>query len=297
MRERLLARRAPQRVRPGLDDKVLTAWNALFTEPLARAAAAFGRADWMDAARTNARFLLDELRRPDGRLLRSWQDGAGAQHLGYAEDYAPWPARSSPWPRSTTWPGWHPAREVADGLLALFAAPDGSFFTTGSDAPALIARPQDVLDNATPSGNSLAANALLRLAALTGEARYEDAGRAAVAAVGPVMGQHPLAFANTLAALERTLAPPLEIAIVGDPADPATAALAAEVHGRFLPNAVAVVAAPGFRGRPDPPAGRPAAGGRAARCLRLRAVRLQGAGHRTRRAGRPPDLTHHSRHG
>ena len=262
VKERLLARRA-QRVRPGLDDKVLTAWNALFNEPLARAAAAFGRADWMDAARTNARFLLDELRRPDGRVLRSWQDGAGAQHLGYAEDYGALAGALVTLAEVDDVAWLTPAREVLDGLLALFAAPDGSFFTTGSDAPALIARPHDVLDNATPSGNSLAANALLRLAALTGEARYEDAGRAAVAAIGPVMGQHPLAFANTLAALERLQAPPVEIAIVGDPSDPATAALAAEVHGRFLPNAVTVTAAPGTGADVTPLlADRPLVGGR-----------------------------------
>jgi uncharacterized protein YyaL (SSP411 family) len=262
VKERLLARRS-ERVRPGLDDKVLTAWNAMFTEPLARAAAAFGRADWMEAARTNARFILDEMRRPDGRLLRSWQEQVGAQHLAYAEDYAALANALITLAEvdDVSWLG--PARDVADGLLALFAGPDGSFFTTGSDAPALIARLPDVLDNATPSSNSMAANALLRLAALTGEARYEDAARAAIAAVGPVIGQHPLAFANTVMALERTLAAPMEIAIVGDPSDPATAELAAEVHTRYLPNAVTVTAAPGQGADLTPLlADRPLVGGR-----------------------------------
>ncbi|MGZ8763339.1 MAG: thioredoxin domain-containing protein, partial [Acidimicrobiia bacterium] len=84
---RLFERRAG-RMRPGLDDKVLLGWNALFLRALAEAAAALGRDDWMDAARTNARFLLANLRRDDGRLLRSWQADGGARHLAYAEDYA-----------------------------------------------------------------------------------------------------------------------------------------------------------------------------------------------------------------
>ncbi len=251
-REKLFARREG-RVRPGLDDKVLTGWNAMFSSALAEAAAAVGREDWLDAAGANARFLLAELRRSDGRLLRSWQGRlpageAGhsrAKHLGYAEDYAALLGLLVTLAEVDDVAWLEPAREVAAGLVDLFAGEDGAFFTTGRDAEALIARPRDVFDNATPSANSLAADALLRLGALTGDEALEAAGVAAMAAVGRLMGEHPTAFAELLGALGRHLGPPLEVAVVGDAGDPATAALAGEVRRRFLPTAVSVVAAPG----------------------------------------------------
>jgi uncharacterized protein YyaL (SSP411 family) len=240
-----------KRIRPGLDDKVLTGWNGMFLQTLAEAAAALGRDDWMEAARANARFLLTELRREDGRLLRSWQadapagaDGRRARHLGYAEDYAALLGALVTLAEVDDVAWLAPAGEIAADLVDLFGDP-GGFYTTGNDAEALITRPRDVFDNATPSANSLAANALLRLAALTGESRWQEAGDVAVRAVGAVMGEHPTAFAELLGALEREMRPPVEVAVIGDPADAATATLAAEVRRRFLPTAVAVTAAPG----------------------------------------------------
>src|SRR5581483_10332755 len=250
-----------KRVRPGLDDKVLTGWNGMFLQALAEAAAALGRRDWMEAAQANARFLLGELRRKDGRLLRSWQDGR-ARHLGYAEDYAALLGALVTLAEVDDVAWLEPAGEVAAGLCDLFAD-TGGFYTTGTDAEALITRPRDVFDNATPSANSLAANGLLRLAALTGETRWQEAGEAAVRAVGPAMGEHPTAFAELLGALERLVAPPVEIAVVGDPADPATTALVGEVRRRFLPRAVSVSASPGTGADLTPLlADRPLVGGR-----------------------------------
>jgi uncharacterized protein YyaL (SSP411 family) len=249
-RERLFRHRE-QRVRPGLDDKVLTGWNGMFLQALAEAAAALGRADWMEAARANARFLLDELRRPDGRVLRSWQadatpgpDGRRARHLGYAEDYAALLGALVTLAEVDEVAWLAPAGEIAAGLCDLFADP-GGFYTTGLDAETLITRPRDVFDNATPSANSLAANGLLRLAALTGERRWQEAGESAVRAVGAVMGEHPTAFAELHGALERAVRPPIEVAVIGDPADPATAELTGEVRRRFMPTAVSVAAPPG----------------------------------------------------
>ena len=205
----------------------------------------------MEAARANGRFLLTELRRKDGRLLRSWQadatpgsDGSRARHLGYAEDYAALLGALVTLAEFDEVAWLTPAREIAAGLCDLFADP-GGFYTTGTDAETLITRPRDVFDNATPSANSLAANGLLRLAALTGESRWQEAGEAAVQAVGSVMGDHPTAFAELLGALERLVRPPIEVAVIGDPADSATADLAGEVRRRFLPTAVSVTAAPG----------------------------------------------------
>jgi hypothetical protein len=240
----LLARRET-RVRPGLDDKVLLGWNALFLDALAEAAFVFAREDWMDAARANATFLLAALRRDDGRLLRSWQDGR-AHLLGYAEDHA---ALLEALLTMTELDdvGWlDTARTVAEQLVALFADEEhGGFFTTGIDAEALIVRPKDYEDNATPSENSLAAHALLRLAALTGDDGLRSRAERWVATIAPVLGEHPTAFAYLLRAVDRIVHPSVEIVIVGPPEDLSRGALVDEVRTRLLPSAVRVVATPG----------------------------------------------------
>ena len=233
------------RVRPGLDDKVLLAWNALFLRTLAEAASALERPDWMEVARANARFLLSEMRREDGRLLRSWQ-GGHANLLAYAEDYAALLEAlvTLAEVEGTTWLA--DVRTVADDMVRLFHDQErGGFFTTGSDAEALIVRPKDVQDNATPSENSLAANGLLRLAALTGDARYHDLAGAWVRGMAALLGDHPTAFAYLLGALEQLITPPLEVAVIGPPDDEGTAALWREVTSRLLPGAVTLRAAPG----------------------------------------------------
>jgi uncharacterized protein YyaL (SSP411 family) len=234
-----------RRVRPGLDDKVLLAWNALFLRTLVEAAAALDRPDWMEAARRNATFLLREMRRDDGRWLRSWQDGR-ASILAYAQDYA---ALLEAWCTLAEYDDVHwlvEARRVADDLLAHFGdAARGGVFSTGDDAETLIVRPKDYQDNATPSENSLAANGLLRLATLTGDERYADAARRWITNVGPVVAEHPTAFAYLLGAISRVVHPSVEVVVVADPSDPATLALTREVTHRYLPGAVLLTASPG----------------------------------------------------
>jgi len=234
-----------RRVRPGLDDKVLLGWNALFLRSLAEAAAALERDDWMDAARANARFLLSDLRRDDGRLLRSWQDGRAAIP-GYGEDYASLLQALLTLAEVDGIEWLREARVVADDMLRLFGDDGrGGIFTTGVDAEELIVRPKDVQDNATPSENSLAADGLLRLAALTGEARYEEPAARWLRAMAPLLAEHPTAFAYLLGALDRWLAAPVEVAIVGEPDDPATGALRREVTTHYLPNVVTLGAREG----------------------------------------------------
>jgi len=230
----LLVRRAT-RVRPGLDDKVLLGWNALMLGALTEAAAVFDRDDWMVAARANAHFLLAELRRADGRFLRSWR----APYLAYSEDYAALLEALCTLAEldDVAWLG--DARRVADELVRLFHDPDGGgFFTTGADAEQLVVRLKDIFDDATPSANSLAANGLLRLAALTGEARYEDLGVEVVRMLAPVSASHPTGFAHLLGAVERYVTSPVEIAIIGERDDERTRALRREVATRLLPASV-----------------------------------------------------------
>jgi uncharacterized protein YyaL (SSP411 family) len=198
----------------------------------------------MDAARANARFLLRELRRDDGRLLRSWQDGR-ANLLAYAEDYGALLEALLTLAELDDVQWLADARAVADGLVALFADDErGGFFTTGSDAEALIVRPKDFQDNATPSENSLAADGLLRLSALTGEADGAARAEQWLATLAPVLGEHPTAFAFLLEALQRVVRPSVELAIVGDDGAERDA-LVDVVRTRLLPGTVRVTAAPG----------------------------------------------------
>ena len=158
------------------------------------------------------------------------------------------------------------ASATAAALVELFADEErGGFFTTGHDAEPLIVRPKDFEDNATPSENSLAADALLRLAALTGDEGARSVAARWIAMIAPVLGEHPTAFAYLLRAVERLTHPSVEIAIVGDPDDPARRALVDVVRARLLPSAVRVIAAPGIGADLTPLlAGRTLSDGRAA---------------------------------
>jgi uncharacterized protein YyaL (SSP411 family) len=232
-RQRLFEARE-ERVRPGLDDKVLTEWNALFLSTLAEAAAATQNADWLTAARQTGDFLLRELRRPDGRWLRAWQGGR-ARHLAYANDYAALVDAFTRLAEGTGRARWiAEAREVADAMLALFwDEANGGLFTTGNDAEELITRPKDVLDSALPSANSVAALALLRLGALVGEPRYTERAEAILRLLADPVARQPTAFAHLLEAIDLATAGTTEVVIAGDRTD-----LVAAVHRRYLPNAV-----------------------------------------------------------
>jgi hypothetical protein len=236
-RARLFAARE-HRVRPGLDDKVLTEWNGLMLAALAEAAAATGRRDWLDAAVGTGEFLLTSLRRDDGRWLRSWQADGGAGRrpiLAYAADHAALVDAFVRLAEATGQARWlDTARSTADALLHLFWDEErGGLFTTGSDAERLVARNKDLMDNATPSANSLAAVALLRLAGLTGEERYRDRADRILRLAGRLATQHPTAFGHLLAAVDLAVNGIDEVVVAGDRPD-----LVEVVHTRFLPGAV-----------------------------------------------------------
>ena len=252
-RELLFAARAA-RPRPGLDNKVLTEWNALFLATLAEAGAAMGRADWIDAAIRNAEFLLRELRQPDGRWHRSWQaDGSpNARHAALAADHANLIDAFTRLAEATGEARWiDEATSVADTLLDHFWDTDsGGVFTTADDGEALIVRQKDLMDNATPSANSVTALALYRLGALTGEARFTNHGDQALQLIATVMTQAPTACANALAAVLLRERGATEILITGDRPD-----LVAVIHRHWLPTAVLAwgepYESPLWQSRPD----------------------------------------------
>jgi uncharacterized protein len=212
-----------ERPHPGLDDKVLTEWNALFLSSLAQAAAVFGRRDWLDAAIANAEFLLRELRTEDGRWMRSWQsDGRPpARHMALAADHAALVDAFTRLGEATGEARWiAEAVRTADTMLDWFFDPEqGGLFTTAEDAEALVVRQKDLTDGATPSANSTAAIALFRLAALTGEQRYANQAdrilQLLAAAVDTAPGQH----SNALVATDLRRRGLTEVVVVGDRPD------------------------------------------------------------------------------
>jgi uncharacterized protein YyaL (SSP411 family) len=214
IKARLLAARG-QRVWPGLDDKRLTAWNALMISALADAGAALGEPRYLDAAVAAAEFVMRELRR-DGRLLRSYNQGRA--HLNaYLEDHAFLLEALLTLYEATFEPRWFDAaRALADEILDRFADPErGSFFSTASDHEQLIVRRKDLEDTPIPSGGSAAAFGLLRLTRLTGEARYEDAALGHVRLLHTIAVEHPTSFAHLLQVIDFALADVREVALVG----------------------------------------------------------------------------------
>jgi uncharacterized protein len=236
-RSALLARRA-ERAQPARDDKALAAWNGLAIAAFAEASGAFADSIYSMRALTAADRILAGLRRPDGRLGRSWKDGRSTGE-GVLEDYANLADGLLAVYEDTWDERWFvAARELADAILDHFSDPAGGFFDTADDHEALVTRPKDVQDNAVPSGGSMAASVLLRLAALTGDDRYQTAAEAAIATVTPYLARYPTGFANWLSAAHLLVEGIDELAIVGFREDDATGELAAVRHKAFRPNLV-----------------------------------------------------------
>jgi hypothetical protein len=224
-----------QRVRPGLDDKRLTAWNALMISALAEAGAVLRHPGYLDAARACADFVLAELRDGSGRLLRTWKDGR-ARLNAYLEDHAFLVEALLTLYEATFEPRWFiAARELADAMIERFADDErGGFFETSTDHERLVARRKDLEDSPIPAGNSSAAYGLLRLAALTGERDYERRAVSVFRLLHPIVARHPQAFAHLLQALDFHFATVREVALVGDDVEP----LERVVRAEFRPHLV-----------------------------------------------------------
>ena len=218
-----LAQARQQRPRPGLDDKVLTEWNAMFLATLAEAAAVFNNSEWKAAAIRNGEFLLRELRRPDGRWHRSWHaDGEPpARHDALAADHAALVDAFTRLAECTGEARWiAAATETADTMLDFFWDPvHGGLYTTAEDAEELIVRQKDLKDAAMPSANSTAAVALYRLAALTGEQRYTNQADRIMHLLKTQVDGGIGMYSNALIAADLRRRGTTEVVIVGDRPD------------------------------------------------------------------------------
>ena len=233
-RQVLLAERS-KRVWPGLDDKRLTAWNALMIAALAEAGSALERQDYLGAAAQCAQFTLDSLRDGEGRLLRTYKDG-DARLNAYLEDHAYLLEALLTLYEATFEKRWFDeARALADTMIARFGDPErGGFYSTSNDHEELIARRKEIGDHPIPSGNSSAALGLLRLAALSGERSYEDQAVGVFRLFAKAAARRPEAFAHLLRALDFHLSPVKEVALVGED----VSELARAVRSAFRPHLV-----------------------------------------------------------
>ncbi len=239
-RQKLLAARE-KRLRPHRDDKILAGWNGLAIAAMARAGAVLNEPELTAAARQAADFVLDRLRRQDGRLLRRWRQGEAAIPA-FLEDYA--------------FLGWglmelfladfdsrylESARELTDAMLELFDDGQGGLFDTGADAETVLIRGRSLQDGAIPSGTSVAALNLLRLGRLTGSTALEARGEELLAVSLDQVNRYPAAYAQLLIALDYALGPKTEVILVPGTDGSPPQALLTELHKHFLPRTQAIV--------------------------------------------------------
>ena len=237
-RQRLFNHRAT-RPRPGLDNKVLTEWNAMMLSSLCESISAFNRLDLIPIAEKNAEFLVNELRNRDGVWSRSWQEDAlpHAQHSALAHDLAHVVDAMTRMYELTANHAWLTvATETAHQLVDEYWDPEhGGLFTVASSSEQLIVRQKDLMDNATPSANSVAAFAFLRLSAITGDAALETHAHQILALLARVAPSAATGFCNAISASLFAQEGAVEIVIPGD-----NPVLLATVRSQWLPNAVTV---------------------------------------------------------
>ncbi|WP_424889893.1 thioredoxin domain-containing protein [Streptomyces sp. XH2] len=268
VRRRLLAARE-QRPGPGRDDKVVAAWNGLAIAALAETGAYFDRPDLVQAATDAADLLVRTHMDWHARLFRTSLDGTAGAHAGVLEDYADVAEGFLALGAVTGEGVWVDfAGLLLDTVLARFTGPDGALFDTADDAETLIRRPQDPTDNATPSGWTAACGALLTYAAYTGSTVHREAAERALGVVRALGPRAPRFISWGLAVAEALLDGPREVAVVGLPDDPATAALHRTALLSTAPGLAVAVGAPPPEGEPtavEVPllANRPLADGRA----------------------------------
>jgi uncharacterized protein YyaL (SSP411 family) len=237
---RLLSARST-RIRPGTDDKILTAWNGLMLATIAETARAFPdsnlRTRYLLLATRNADFLLNSLR-VDGKLKRSWRDGRITNEV-FLEDYAALILGLLDLYQTDFDTKWFAAaKQLADQMIELFEDPNGGFFDTSQDGEVLLLRPKDVQDNATPSGNALACEVLLKLAAFTDEGRYRDLAEKALGLISDFVSRYPTSFARWLSAADFAVGNVKQVAAVYEAGGSSAQDLLRLIQSAYRPNTV-----------------------------------------------------------
>jgi len=255
----LLAVRS-QRIRPGTDDKVLTAWNGLMLATVAEAARVFEGEEgeqYRLMATRSGEFLLTALR-PDGRLRRSWRDGKVTDEV-FLEDYAALILGLLELYQTDFETRWFAsALELADEMIDRFDDPEGGFFDTPADGEALVIRPKDLQDNATPSGNALACEALLKLAAFSDNGNYRDLAENTLKSIGEAALRYPTAFARWLSAADFAQGNVKQVAVLGEAQESNFEALVQVLRSAYRPNVVVAASTfPPEKGAPSLLAERP----------------------------------------
>lgn len=224
------------RIAPGRDDKILASWNGLMIAAMAQAANVLGDAKYATSAAAAAEFVLQQMRRPDGRLWHAFKDGR-ARFNAYLDDYAAMIDGLVELYQADFQPRWlDEAVALAERMLAQFwDREDAGFFYTSEDHEALITRNKEIHDNATPSGNNLAAMALLKLARITGRRDFEANAEATLNMLAGTLARAPMAAGQALLALDFLLGPTYEIVVCGEGDREADWK---ELFQRFVPNRV-----------------------------------------------------------
>ena len=242
---RILFEARESRVKPARDEKVITAWNGLMLESFAEAAVVLEREDYREIAEGSARFINESLT-ADGLLLHVYKDGR-AKHAGFLDDYAFVVSGLVTLFETTGTLGWlEAALRLTDKMIGEFwDEEEGGFFYNGRSGERLIVRQKDYFDNATPSGNSVAVESLLRLSALTGSEDYKRKAVNVLRLVRDAVERYPSAFGYALGAFDFHLSKPKEIALISLPEDGDARSLAREIWSRYLPNKVVAQASEG----------------------------------------------------
>ncbi|MBH0201182.1 MAG: DUF255 domain-containing protein [Nitrospira sp.] len=234
------------RVPPGLDDKVITAWNGMMLSAMAEAARVFGSADYLVSAQQTADFLLRSHAKPDGRLLRTSR-GDRAHLDAYLEDYAYLTEGLLDLYEAGADESYlRAAARLAEYVISDFMDHElGGFFTTATHHESLILRHRDGMDGATPSANAVAASALARLSFHFDRDDWRRAAIAAIRAYGRQLTRYPRAFAKSLAVVDFLTEGPVELALVGHESQDDLHALREAVAHCYLPNRIVATSSPG----------------------------------------------------
>ncbi len=241
-REELLRVRG-ERVRPSTDDKILVSWNGLAISALAQAYQVLGTARYLDAARTAASYVLEEMRQEDGRLFSTARGGT-AHVNAYLADYAYLIAGLIDLYESDFDERWVRAAIELESVLEerFFDREKGGYFTTGTDHESLIARLKEPQDGALPSGNGVQVSNLIRLAELTGESRLASLAEACIRSVGGLVNRYASAFTQYLLSVDHLAVGGREIVIAGEPDDPGVRTMLERVRKTYLPQRVVALA-------------------------------------------------------